>query len=170
MDIYGVEKAGRFGRCFSDMIRIQLDLWIRPLDLESGSRSRQPKLTHKKVKCMLGSAGCYLRRSEGFFCILEVLHGGSIFLSKIATMLGIQGPVIFDPCFRSRDPEWTFSYIFFNIMKYMDIKKDNLFFPLFFCIVVGSGMKKSGSGTNIPDPQHCISIYRLYPFAYMTDV
>jgi hypothetical protein len=50
MDTYGVEKAGRFDRCrcFSDMIRIQLDLWIRPLDLESGSGSRQAKLTHKK--------------------------------------------------------------------------------------------------------------------------
>jgi hypothetical protein len=56
------------------MIRIQLDLWIRHLDLESGSGSGQAKLTQKE-----GIAGCYLWKAEGFFCSLEVLHGGILF-------------------------------------------------------------------------------------------
>ncbi len=78
--------------------------------------------------------------------------------------------------FRFPDPTYELSHNFFDVLllfQYCEIygyKKDNLFFPLFFCVVVGSGMKKSGSGTSNPDPQHCISVNRFYPFAYMTDV
>ncbi len=110
-------------------------------------------------------------RSEGFFCSLEVLHGG-MFVSKIAAILRIQDPVIFNfftPVsgseirnefflyLGSRIPVpgsnlWAKSqffllfYLFLNIVKYIAIKKTTYFFPLFFCVVGGSGIKNRDPG------------------------
>ncbi len=53
----------------------------------------------------------------------------------------------------------------FNHVKFVATKKGmttNFFSPISFAAVFGSGMDKnqeSGSGINIPDPQHCIYDY-----------
>jgi hypothetical protein len=49
-----------------------------------------------------------------------------------------------------------------NFVIFVAIKKDRTtnFSPFFLVAVFGSGMDKNqdpGSGTNIPDPQHCLS-------------
>ncbi len=74
-----------------------------------------------------------------------------------------------------RDPEWvkkSGSGSGMNNPDHISKSLKNIFFLVkilkFFDVHPGSGMEKFGSGINIPDPQHCVSVpytgyQRLFP-------
>jgi hypothetical protein len=63
---------------------------LSSVDPESGSGSSRAKMTHKNrrklINFMFLSAGCYLLRSEGYSCSLDVLYGG-LWISKLQFLI-----------------------------------------------------------------------------------
>ncbi len=63
-----------------------------------------------------------------------------------------------------------FTYIFFNIVKYMAIKRQLIFSPFSFVLLLDRGWKNRDPGQTSQILKYCISVYCFYPYAYMKDV